>query len=48
MALSFCIPAATILAIVYFVIAALVVYFAIKATIIDPTDPTVYAERKAR
>jgi len=38
---------ATVLGVVYMVVFGFVLYYAVKATRNDPTDPTIYAQRKA-
>ena len=46
--LSYSLPIAIILSVAYGIIMIAVVWLAIVATKDDPTDPTIYAERKAK
>ena len=46
--LSYNVALATVLAILYAILFAILIYLAAIATKIDPTDPTIYAEREAQ
>jgi hypothetical protein len=46
-ALSYNVALTSVLSVFYGVIILGVLYYAVQATRIDPTDPTIYAERKA-
>jgi hypothetical protein len=46
-ALSYNIPLTAVLSTAYGIIILGVLFFAVQSTRIDPTDPTIYAERKA-
>ena len=46
--LSHNVPLAVVLSLLYLALNIIVLYLTIKATRDDPTDPTIYAERKAK
>lgn len=46
--LSHIVPLAAVLGVVYGIIITFVFYYGVLSTKSDPTDPTIYAERKAR